>query len=88
MLQLGITTCFKIDSELRHCKNVTEEELMWVLLYADDISLVYNTAETLREAGTVVAAQPADPVIILRGTQRQVVAQFDYLGSVFTSDCT
>ena len=30
--QLGVTIFFKIDGQLRHCKNPTEEELMRILL--------------------------------------------------------
>ena len=48
--QLGVTICYKIDGQLMHCKNPTEEVLMWILLYADDISLACDTAEKLREA--------------------------------------
>ena len=48
--------CFNIDGLLRHCKNPTEEELMWNLLYADDISLVCDSAGKLREAVTVMVA--------------------------------
>ena len=35
-----------------HCKNLTdsEEVVMWIMLYADDISLVGDIAEKLREA--------------------------------------
>ncbi len=33
-----------------HCKNPTEEVLMWILLCADDIPLACDTAEKLREA--------------------------------------
>ena len=108
--RLGVTKCFKIDGQLRHCKNPTEEELMWILLYADDISLICDSAEKLREAVTVMdttilrsgltistkktkvlvvgrndAAQAADLVITLRGDQLEVVSQFKYLGSIFTS---
>ena len=54
--QLGVTICFKIDGQLRHCKNPADEELMWILLYADDISLTCDTAEKLREAGNVMDA--------------------------------
>ena len=86
---------------------------MWVLLYADDISLICDSAEKLREAVTVMgttflrwgltistkktkvlvvgrndAAQAADLVIMLRGDQLEVVSQFKYLGSIFTSDRT
>ena len=48
--QLGVTICYKIDGQLMHCKNSTEEVLMWILLYADDISLACDTSEKLREA--------------------------------------
>ncbi len=85
---------------------------MWILMYADDISLACDIAEKLREAVTTMdatfllwgltistkktkvlvvgrnaAAQAADSVITLRGDQLEVVSQFKYLGSVFTSDC-
>ena len=111
--KLGVTICYKIDGQLMHCKNLTEEVLMWILLYADDISLVCDTAVKLREAVTIMdatflrwgltistkktkvlvvgrnaAAQAADSVIMLRGEQLEVVSQFKYLGSIFTSDCT
>ncbi|KAA6417744.1 MAG: hypothetical protein FRX49_12330 [Trebouxia sp. A1-2] len=96
-----------------HCKKPTEEVLMWILMYADDISLACDTAEKLRVAVTTMdatflrwgltvstektkvlvvgrnaAAQAAESVITLRGNQLEVVSQFKYLGSVFTSDCT
>ena len=111
--QLAVTICFKIDGQLRHCKNPTEEELMWILMYADDISFICDTAMKLREAVTVMdatfphwgltistektkvlvvgrdaAAQNAEPVIVIRGEQLEVVSQFKYVGSKFTSDCT
>ena len=54
--QLGVTICYITDGQLRHCKNPTEEELMWILLYADDISLVCDTAKKLREAVIVMDA--------------------------------
>ena len=34
------------------------------------------------------AAQAADSGITLRGDQLEVVSQFKFLGSIFTSDCT
>ncbi len=96
-----------------HCKKPTEEVLMWILTYADDISLACDIAEKLREAVTTMdatflrwgltistkktkvlvvgrnaAAQAAESVITLQGDQLEVVSQFKYLGSVFTSDCT
>ena len=52
--RLGVTICFKIDGQLRHCQTPTEEELMWILLYAEDISLICDSAEKLREAVTVM----------------------------------
>ena len=86
---------------------------MWIMLYADDVSLVCDDAEKLRAAVTVMdahscvggltistkktkvlvagrdaAAQAAGAVITLRGDQLEVVSQFKYLGSIFTSDCT
>ena len=39
-----------IDGQLMHCLNPTEEVLMWIPLYVDDISLACDTAEKLREA--------------------------------------
>ncbi|KAA6417645.1 MAG: hypothetical protein FRX49_12437 [Trebouxia sp. A1-2] len=96
-----------------HCKKPTEEVLMWILTYADDISLACDTAEKLKVAVTTMdatflrwgltistkntkvlvvgrnaAAQAAESIITLRGDQLEVVSQFKYLGSVFTSDCT
>ena len=46
----------------------------------------YSTA--LLVIGRKDAAQAADLVITLRGDQLEVVSQFEYLGSIFTSDCT
>ncbi|DBA88751.1 TPA: hypothetical protein ACH3X1_016769 [Trebouxia sp. C0004] len=111
--RLGVTLCYKIDGQLMHCKKPTEEVLMWILMYADDISLACDTAEKLTIAvstmdatflrwgltgstkkikvlvvGRNAAAQAADAVITLRGDQLEVVSQFQYLGSVFNSDCT
>ena len=54
--QLGISICFKIDGPLRHCKNLTQEELMWILLYADNSSLICDTTDKFREAVAVVDA--------------------------------
>ena len=38
--------------------------------------------------GRDAAAQNAEPVIMMRGEQLEVVSQLKYLGSIFTSDCT
>ncbi len=39
-----------------HCKKLTEEVLMWILMYADDISLACDIAEKLRVAVTTMDA--------------------------------
>ncbi len=39
-----------------HCKKPTEEVLMWILMYADDISLACDIAEKLRVAVTTMDA--------------------------------
>jgi len=54
--QLGVTICYKIDGHIMHCKKPTEEVLMWILMYADDISLACDTAEKLRVAVTTMDA--------------------------------
>ncbi len=54
--QLGVTICYKIDGQLMHCKKPTEEVLMWILMYANDISLACDTAEKLRVAVTTMDA--------------------------------
>ena len=54
--RLGVTICYKIDGHLIHCKKPTEEVLMWILIYADDISLACDTAEKLRVAVTTMDA--------------------------------
>ena len=82
--QLGVTICFKIDVQLRHCKNPTAEELMWILLYADDISLVCDTNEKLNEAVTFVDAT-FRTAIMLPSTWLEVVSQLNYVGSISTS---
>ncbi len=54
--QLGVTISYKIDGQLMHCKKPTEEVLMWILMYVDDISLACDTAEKLRVAVTTMDA--------------------------------
>ena len=36
--RLDVTIYFKIDGQLRHCKDSTEEELRWILLCVNDIA--------------------------------------------------
>ena len=38
--------------------------------------------------GRDAAAQKFEPIIVIRGEQLEVASQFNYLGSIFTSDCT
>ena len=54
--RLGVTIRYKIDSQLMHCKSLAEEVLMWIMLYDDDIPLVCDTTEKLREAVTTMDA--------------------------------
>ena len=35
--QLGVTISYKLDGQIMHSRNPTEEELLWILLYADEI---------------------------------------------------
>ena len=38
--KLRVKIAYKIDGQLMHSRNPDAEELMWILLYAHDISLV------------------------------------------------
>ena len=60
--RLGVTTCYKTDGQLMQGTNLTEEELTWILLYADVVSLACNDAEKLRTAVTTI-----DATILLGG---------------------
>ena len=44
--RLGVRIAYKINGQLMHSKNPSAEELMWILLYADDISLVSDDFES------------------------------------------
>ena len=50
--RLVVNICYKIDGQLMHCKNFTEEVLVRILLYAE--RLVCDTAEKLREAAVTM----------------------------------
>ena len=52
--ELGVTISYKIDGQIMHSRNPTEEELLWILLYADDISLVCDDVVNLRTAVTLM----------------------------------
>ena len=54
--KLGVKIAYKIDGQLMHSRNPDAEELMWILLYADDISLVCDDIESLRAAVTLMDA--------------------------------
>ena len=50
-LQKLVTLAYrKCDGQLSHSRNPTHEELIWILLYADDISLVCDNIDHLRTA--------------------------------------
>ena len=52
--KLGVKIAYKIDGQLMHSRNPDAEELMWILLYADDISLVCDDIKSLRAAVTLM----------------------------------
>jgi len=54
--KLGVKIAYKIDGQFMHSSNPDAEELMWILLYADDISLVCDDIESLRAAVTLMDA--------------------------------
>ena len=43
--RLGDTTATRYMANFMNCKNPTKEVLIWILLYADDISLACDTTE-------------------------------------------
>ena len=52
--QLGVTISYKLDGQIMHSRNPTEEDLLWILLYADDISLVCDDIANLSTAVTLM----------------------------------
>ena len=48
--QLGVTISYKLDGQIMHSQNPTEEGLLWSLLYADDILLVCDDITNLSRA--------------------------------------
>jgi len=52
--KLGVKIAYKIDGQLMHSRNPDAEELMRILLYADDISLVCDDIKSLRAAVTLM----------------------------------
>ena len=54
--KLGVKIAYNTDGQLMHSRNPDAEELMWILLYADDISLVCDNIESLRAAVTIMDA--------------------------------
>ena len=53
---LGVKISYKIDGQLSECKNPTHSELVWILMYADDICLIANNPDNLRQAITAMDA--------------------------------
>ena len=53
---LGVKISYKIDGQLTECRNPTHEELVWILMYADDICLIADNPESLRQAITAMDA--------------------------------
>ena len=53
---LGVKISYKIDGQLRECKKPTHDELVWILMYADDICLIADDLENLRQAITAMDA--------------------------------
>ena len=51
--QLGVSIVYKIDGHLMHSRKPTHEKLMWILMYADDISLGCDDVDSLRTAVTL-----------------------------------
>ena len=111
--KLGVTIVYKFDGQLMHSRNPTHEELMWILLYADDISLVCDDIDNLRKAvalmdatflqwGLTISTKKTKVLVVgrdaevhksnasitIRGDVLEVVSEFKYLGSIFTSDGT
>ena len=46
----GVTLAYRFDGQLMHSRDPTHEELMWILLYADDISLVCDNIEVTEKS--------------------------------------
>ena len=54
--KLGVKIAYKIDGHLMHSRKPDAEELMWILLYADAISLLCDDIESLRAAVALMDA--------------------------------
>ncbi len=54
--KLGVKIAYKIDGQLMDSRNPDAEELMWILLYADDVSLVCDDIKSLRAAVALMDA--------------------------------
>ena len=48
--KLGVTLAYRFDGQSMQSRNPTHEELMWILLYALDISLACDNIDHLRTA--------------------------------------
>ena len=80
--QLGVTISYKLDGQIMHSRNATEEELLWILLYADDISLVCDGITNLSRAvalmdntfsqwGLTISTQKTKVLVVGRDAEQQ-----------------
>ena len=46
----GVTLQFRIDGDLKTVRRPTHSELMWILLYADDIALIAEDMASLKSS--------------------------------------
>ena len=53
---LGVRISYKIDGQLRECRNPTHDDLVWILMYADDICLIADNPDNLSQAITAMDA--------------------------------
>ena len=67
---LGVKISYRIDCQLRECKNPTHIELVWISMYADDICLIADDAHNLRQA--IMAMDAAFLSYGLTGACRQL----------------
>ena len=80
--QLGVTISYRLDGQIMHSRNPTEEELLWILLYADDGQLVCDEITNLSRAvafmdntfsqwGLTVSTQKTKVLVVGRDAEQQ-----------------
>ena len=50
LCSVGVKISYKTDGQLRECKNFTHNELVGIVMYADDICLIADDPDNLRQA--------------------------------------